>query len=555
MPDAAFARFGLTREALSEAQLGLQGYIVMPGDPDYNADRAIFNPVFNYFPTMIVYCVVESDVAIALNLGQGGSAPFCVRSGGHCTAGFSSGAGVLIDVSNLNSINIDSAGFTGTVGCGVNFGNFRAALSPYGLHVPGGECDDVCIGGYMQGGGYGFTSVTFGMNCDNVLSVRMMLSDGSIVEASPSVNWDLWWAVRGGTGGTFGVLLSVTYQLVALGDCFGWAIAWPLNTEGDFENATGALLELQSNYMRTAVSPNLNIQVSLCYQPGTSAPVPAAQLAAAPKLAAGAGLPPPPEPMYPYLMLRGLWVGDAESGQIAIQPLCNLPGAIVQWTEEASFDTLNYDLLNKPYGMPDFPPGTPMPCEDKASRIVARDLDGDEWRSLLNYYVTTPNPYSYFYMEFYGGAINAYPYGQSAFVHRGAVFNSVMDVFWSTPEEQGPAQSYLEGWMTLMEPLYNGHAYQNYPRLNDVNFAYKYWGDAQAGLYAVKCKYDPLMVFTFAQVVTPLMPPQFGPGPIIILPAQLQYALEQPIVYSSQRLTAANAANAAKARSRIGRKS
>ena len=542
LPDADFAKFGVSREVVYKAQQGLQGTVVMPGDPAYNTDRMIFNPVFNYYPAMIIYCVVESDVAIAINVSQGASNPPSVRSGGHCTAGFSSGAGVLIDVSALNSINIDPVGLTATVGCGVNFGNFRTALAAYGLHVPGGECDDVCIGGYMQGGGYGFTSVTFGMNCDNVIGIRMMLADGSIVEASESVNYDLWWAVRGGTGGTFGVLLSVTYQLRALGDCFGWAIAWPLNTEPDFENATGALLELQSNYMRTAPSANMNIHVSLCYQPGTSAPAMSSTPStaeSAPRVATGAGLPPPPQPMYPYLMVRGLWVGDAASGQAAIQALCNLPGAITQWTEEASFDQLNYDLLNKPYGMPDFPEGTPMPCEDKASRIVSRDLIYDEWYQLLKYYVTTPNPYSYFYMEFYGGAINAYPYEQSAFIHRDAVFNSVMDVFWSTPEEQGPAQSYLEGWMTFMEPLYNGHVYQNYPRLNDVNYAYKYWGDAQAGLYAVKCKYDPAMVFMFAQVVTPLMPPGFGPGPRILLPPVLEAALAQPIVYSSRRLVRA----------------
>lgn len=515
--DADFALFGLTRDQVQQTQLSLQGYIVMPGDPDYNTDRMIFNPAFNPYPCMIVYCVVESDVAYALALSQLSTSPFTVRSGGHCTAGFSAGSGVLIDVSNLNDIGVDAAALTATVGCGCNFGKLSATLSSYGLHVPIGECEDVCVGGFVQGGGYGFTSVTFGMNCDNVLSMRVMLANGAIVTASPTVNMDLWWAMRGGTGGTFGVLLNVTYQLRALGNVFGWAIIWPLQTESDFVNATGALLTLQSDYMRTAPSSLLNIQVSLCQQPGVVG-----------------GL--PPSPMYPYLMVRGLYVGDAVDGQAAIQTLCDLPGAITQWTKEDSFVKLNDDLLNVPYGMPNFPPDFPMPCEDKASRYVARDLSSTEWRSLLDYYVTTPNPYSYFYMEFYGGAINAYPRQDSAFIHRDVVFDAVMDVFWSNSDEQAPAQDFLVGWMDLMEPLYNGHVYQNYPRLNDPNFAYKYWGDDQAGLYAVKCKYDPGMAFTFAQCVGPLMPPGFGPGPVIILPAWLQAALEQPIVYGSQAL-------------------
>ena len=488
--DAEFSKFGLSRDKVKAAQQGLQGYIVMPGDPQYNTDRMIFNPVFNPFPSMIIYCMVDSDVAIALALAKQGTAPFTVRSGGHCTAGFSAGAGVLIDVSNLNGIYIDTSdpsSPTATVGCGVKFGQFRAALAPYGLHVPGGECDDVCIGGYLQGGGYGFTSVTFGMNCDNVLSLTAMLADGTIVTASPNENADLWWAMRGGTGGNFGVLLTVTYQLRPLGDVFGWAIIWPLSTAQDIDNATGALMLLQEQYMRTAASPNLNIQVSLCYQPGVVG-----------------GLPLPPAPMQPYLMVRGIWVGNSEDGTVAITPLAESPGAIVQWTQETDFDTLNTDLLNVPYGMPCFADGTPMPFEDKASRIVSREWTAGEWQSLLQYFVTTPNPYSYFYMEFYGGVINAYPVGESAFIHRDAVFNAVLDVFWWQPEDQAAAQNFLVGWMDLMEPLYNGHVYQNYPRLGDANYAYKYWGDAQETLWSVKQKYDPDNVFTFAQTVVPV---------------------------------------------------
>jgi FAD/FMN-containing dehydrogenase len=483
-PDADFGNFGLTREQVKKAQLGLQGWIVMPGDPAYDTDRQLFNPVFNAFPSMIVYCVVESDVAVALQLGQQGSAPFTVRSGGHCTAGFSAGAGVLIDVSHLSSIAIHPQMPEATVGCGVNFGNFRAALKPYGLHVPGGECDDVCIGGYMQGGGYGFTSVTYGMNCDNVNSMRVMLWDGSIVTATPRQNADLWWAMRGGTGGNFGVLLTVSYRLRKLGDVFGWAVIWPLSTEQELANATYALVLLQSQFMRTAPSANLNIQVSLCYQPGIQG-----------------GL--PYSPLYPFLMVRGIWVGNATDGMNAIQPLANAPGATLQWTNETDFDTLNGALLNVPYGMPCFAPGTPMPHEDKASRIVSRDWTSAEWRSLLDYFVTTPNPYSYFYMEFYGGAINAYPLEGSAFIHRDAVFNAVLDVFWWDDAGQAPAQQFLEGWIALMEPLYNGHVYQNYPRLGDPDYAFKYWGDAQAELWQVKQKYDPNNVFTFAQAVVP----------------------------------------------------
>jgi hypothetical protein len=436
-----------------------------------------------------------------------------VRSGGHCSAGFSAGSGVLIDVSALNDATIDSVNQIATVGTGCPFSKLDAALDAAGLHVPGGECDDVCIGGYVQGGGYGFTSVTYGMNCDNVIDMRVMLADGSIVTASPSANTDLWWAMRGGTGGNFGVLLSVRYQLRPLGDCWGWALIWPLQSDADFTNATGALMALQQGYMLQNLPAQLNIQVSLCSQPGI-----------APNL--------PPEPVAPFLLVRGLWVGSAADGQAAIAPLVALPGATLQWTETASFVQLNKDLLNVPYGLPAFPPGTTMPCEDKASRYVTRALEPAEWTAILRYYVTQPTPWTaYFYMEFYGGAINQQGPQLNAFVHRNAAFNAVMDVFWWQDADKPAAEAFLDGWVALMAPIWNGEIYQNYPRLDEPNYGNAYWADAQAGLYAVKCKYDPGHAFRFAQEVGPLMPPGFGPGPVIILPDWLQRWLEQPIVY------------------------
>lgn len=510
LPDALFEK--VSRDRLKTAQAGLQGHIVLPGDPDYDTDRKLFNPVFDTYPVVIVYCAVESDVAIALQLGQDIPLPFTVRSGGHCTAGFSAGWGALIDVSALNDVSVDTTNLVATVGTGTPFSKLDAALGACNLHVPGGECSDVCIGGYMQGGGYGFTSVTFGMNCDNVIDLRAMLADGRIVTASPTVNADLFWAIRGGTGGNFAVLLSVRYQLRALGDCFGWALIWPLQTPADFDNATGALMTLQSQYMLANLPAALNVQVSLCYQPGTQA---------------GAT---DDTPTQPYLMVRGLYVGSQADGQAAIAPLVALPGAIVQWTEMASFNQLNHDLLNEPYGMPWFPSGTPMPFEDKASRYVTRPLQSSEWLALLQYFVTSPNPWSYFYMEFYGGAINGAPATPgNAFVHRSSAFNAVLDVFWFDDAQKALSEPFLLGWMDLMAPMWNGEIYQNYPRLDEPDYASAYWGDAQAGLYAVKCKYDPTMAFRFAQQVRPLMGPGGGVGPVIVLPGWLQQALNQPI--------------------------
>jgi hypothetical protein len=229
-------------------------------------------------------------------------------------------------------------------------------------------------------------------------------------------------------------------------------------------------------------------------------------------------------------MVRGLWVGDSNSGGQAIAPLQPLPGCITQWTLTSSFYDLNDKLLNYPYGMPIFPDGM-NPYEDKESRYVERALTTAEWQSILAYFITAPNQYTYAYLEIYGGAIATYPVTESAFIHRKPAFNAVLDVFWVEASGQLAAEQFLTGWVKLLEPMWNGHIYQNYPSLEAPDYAFNYWGEAQAGLYAVKVKYDPQHLFAFAQEVRPLVPPGGGPGPVIILPPALAAALAQPIDY------------------------
>src|SRR5215208_6433596 len=133
-PDEHFERLGISKESIKAAQLGLEGHIVVPGDAAYDEDRMLINPVFDPSPCFIVCCKNVSDVAIALTLARASGMPFTVRSGGHCTAGFSAGSGPLIDVKGLNTITVDPHHKTATVGTGCTFSTLNATLEAYGLH-------------------------------------------------------------------------------------------------------------------------------------------------------------------------------------------------------------------------------------------------------------------------------------------------------------------------------------------------------------------------------------------------------------------------------------
>jgi len=508
LDDAVFDKLGISREALKAAQVRFQGTLILPGQPGYDDARMLKNPVFNPMPSLIALCQTEADVAYALGLSNANGIPFTVRSGGHCTAGFSGGLGILIDVRQLKQIDVNPLTRIATVGAGAWFSELNQVLDGYGLHVPGGECDDVCIGGFVQGGGLGFTSTTYGMSCDNVIQMRVMLADGSIVVADDGTNYDLWWAMRGGTGGNFGVLLSVQYRLYPMDQVTGIALAWPLQNSGQISWAVAALGVLQNQYMVGTGAPDqLTLQVLLVYQTILDPN----QL--------------PLNQAIPVMMIRGLWVGDRASGIAAMKPLMAMPGCVTQFIVTDTYPKVLEALLDSPQSQPITPQG--LPYEDKASRYVARDLTVSEWMSVLQYFVSSPpNQMVYMYLEIYGGAIARFPVEQSAFVHRDVHFNAVLDVFWYLPAERKANEDYLNGWIQLMQTLWNNGVYQNYCSINVPDYPKNYWGPALPGLVKVKNKYDPGHRFTFAQQV-----PYVLPSPVLegTVPPAVAKALAEPI--------------------------
>ena len=480
LPDEQFGGSGVHRPALKALQTQLSGHIVLPGEAGYDEGRKLSNPAFNFHPMAIIYCLTEADVAEALQTARMTGLPFAIRSGGHCTAGFSGSNGLMIDVKGLAGILIDPVGSTATVGCGAEWGQFQQTLDPYGLHVPGGECSDVCVGGYVQGGGFGFTCATFGMSCDNVNEVRVMLADGSIVVANADQNADLLWAVCGGTGGNFGVLLTVKFALQKFRTAYGFALTWSLNSPSNIATAAQAMMTLQASYMLNSIcGSDMTLQIHMGFQNVG---------------AAGA--------MEPFLMVRGLYAGDPALGPKMIAPLKALPGVLqpVSWEQVDSFYVLNKMLLERPQGMPPMPPG-PDPLEDKSSHYVSRALTLAEWTAMLTMVTTSVPNRAFGYLEVYGGAINAAPPLSNAFIHRTSAFNLVMDVFWKDSSDRLASEQFLARWNQLVEAYWNGEVYQNYPSVVDPDYAMKYWGGAYSILQRVKAKYDPFTFFVFAQGV------------------------------------------------------
>ena len=96
----------------------------------------------------------------------------------------------------------------------MGLGDSLLFVSQYGHKLVTGECGTVGIaGGYSQGGGHGVLNGAYGMAADNVLEWELITGEGEHVIATPEQHEDLYWALSGGGGGTYGVVLSVKVRV------------------------------------------------------------------------------------------------------------------------------------------------------------------------------------------------------------------------------------------------------------------------------------------------------------------------------------------------------
>jgi FAD/FMN-containing dehydrogenase len=408
---------------------------------------------------------------------------------------------MVIDLSKLNYVVVDPHRKRAIVGGGTNFGHLNATLDLYKLHLPGGGCQGVCVGGYMQGGGYGFTSRQFGMHCDNVLEMLVMLHDGRIVRTNDHCNKDLFWAIRGGTGGNFGIVLEIEYQLHDLWQVWGFGLKWPI------ANGAAALLEMQNAYSKDGASDKLGYMGMVAYQTRDGDPQP-----------------------KPCVMMRGLYDGSEADGRAAIASLLALPGVELELDRTSSYFELDPWLLSTPTEIPECPD---LAREDKQSGIIAKPLALADWQKVLDMFLKTPNPWTTIVTEPYGGAINRRSPTYNAFIHRDGYMDLFMDVFWMNEDERVQAVDYLDAFIAMMSSYYNGHEYQNYPRATQKNYRWAYWGTSYNTLLAIKQKYDPHDFFRYQQSIKPY--PAFYGGAddsdITVDTSSLLFPIDDPIQY------------------------
>ena len=473
-----------TPSAWAALAASLTGTLVLPADSAYAADTLLYNEKFvGLHPQAIAYCANADDVARCVDFATAHEIALAARSGGHSYGGYSSCPGLVIDVSWLSSIVVDTRANTATVGAGARLIDVYNAVAGHDLLLPSGSCPTVGIAGITLGGGIGVLGRKYGLTSDNLQSLQLVTSDAHQVTASAEDHTDLLWASRGGGGGNYGVATSFTFTLHPVPELTLFTLQYPWA-------AAAAMLEAWQHW--TAAAPDelwsncqLLTQGSYGYLAQTSgvfcgSPAALAGLLAVIERAIGA------TPTYRFVGSK------AYIDAMAIEAGCaGLTIAACHLATESPGGTLSRSAYSA------------------KSSYVDRPMDSTQVTAIVDavahLHTSAPAVGGGLAFDAYGGVINRVAADATAFVHRDKLACIQATYSWSsaTPQSEIDAGAQWLTWLgaNVFDPRTG--AYQNYIDPTLDNWATAYYGTNLGRLELVKKTYDPENHFAFAQSIPP----------------------------------------------------
>ncbi|MCC3652964.1 FAD-binding oxidoreductase [Streptomyces sp. S07_1.15] len=469
----AFGASAVTGASMSEAHgaecppAKLTGRIVRPDDPGYTDARLGWDQLFSHYPLVIVFAQNTQDVVNALTWARQKDVALRIRGGRHSLEGWSNvDSGLVIDISELKSVRIDSAACVATVGAGLNQLEAVTTLAQQNFAVTTGTEGSVGLAGATLGGGFGFLTRWLGMACDSLIGAEIVVAEGAecakVINVDLHDNADLLWALRGAGNGNFGIVTSLTYKVAPLKSVSYVQATW---------DGIGDLRRVFDAWQRTAPYTDDRL--------GTQLEVHRNQTLLFGVLAEGT----PSEAKK--LLAPILSVG---SPQVSVQ-VGNWGQVYSGFQTPTEQDPANWKFYSQ---------FTRKPFPSKAIDVISsfmRDAPTDE---------------SNFFTQAFGGAVRRSPRGGTAFPHRDAIFYSEPGAGWGTrSDEPGvcdpltpQAQAWIAEFSHALRPYVDG-AYVNVPNIGMQDWETAYWGSNFDRLRRIKAKYDPHNVFQYDQSIPP----------------------------------------------------
>lgn len=468
---------GLTK-ALQALRNGLKGRLILPDEQGYEMAAWPNNARWaSVRPRAIAMCADAEDVQQCVRYTKESGEPFAIRSGGHNYAGFSTTTGLLIDVKPMNKVQADDKSQVVVVQGGANNQNMADALRLSHFSVPSGRCPTVGVGGLVLGGGWGFAATHAGLTCDSLLGADVVLASGEIVRANERGDYaDLFWALRGGGGGNFGVCTSFSFRLKDVQKVTIFNITWPAVKQVEL------LLALQKIQLDNAYILSTRTK-ALPTEPG----------------------PNPKRDQLRVATLGQFW-GTVDELKQVLGPAFSIATPISADIRLMDYwQARDYLITDDPVGMYDI-----------RSSYVETSLSGDAIENMLRWMSRWPGgsllPENMGILFAIGGRVKSVDKDATAYVHRDANFIFQMECSWAPidkPETVAAQERWLAEYFADMQKYVMPRTYVNFPNRNTPNWQQAYYGSNLERLMKIKSKYDPDNLFRFEQSI-PLYRPSAG---------------------------------------------
>jgi FAD/FMN-containing dehydrogenase len=448
---------------------GVQGAVILPADPGYDAARAIWNGAIDRRPACIVRCTGVADVVAAVGFARDQDLQVAVRSGGHGVGGHAvSDGGLMIDLSPMKGIRVDPAARTARAEAGVLWGELDRETQLHGLATVGGIVTHTGVAGLTLGGGIGWLMRKHGATVDNLVSVDLVTADGEVLTASEDENPDLFWGVRGG-GGNFGIVTSFEYRLHPVGPI---VLAGPI-----FHPLEDARDVLRFYRQFAASAPD---ELTTIFELSVAQPLPFLPADVHGK---------------PIVMIGACYTGPPQEGVDVVRPLKEFGSPIADLLEPTPYLALQSM----------FDPFVPHGWHRYWKSVELPPLTDEAIDILVGHASIQTSPKSYCIVFQLGGALARVGADETAFSQRDAAHNVNINAVWTEDDPDGERHvAWAREFFSALQPQAGGQVYLNFLGDEGTDRVRQAYGERQyERLVGLKRRYDPTNFFRMNQNIEP----------------------------------------------------
>ena len=449
---------------LEDLQSRIKGYVLSSHEKPnslrqhlYNQSIYIDNGSYQIEPRAIVLPWTISDIQETIRFSQKYNTSFSVKGGGHSARGYCLNSDIVLDMRFFNNTYMmDEEKGLAYIEAGLQWMDVYPRLSPF---IPvAGTCPHVGVMGFMLGGGYSMLSRSYGLGSDSVIEFRMVNSFGDYLIVNNQSYPDLYWALRGGGGGNFGVVVSVIAQTYRARNIFTAEICW------SFEESL-RVIDFYNTWTQSV--PNEMAVYGLFFQV--------------------------PHTNEDSFCLTFVYNGAYAKGFELFQPFLSFGGQVI-FNKEQSFITFingfssgTTDIKNR-LGLV------------KSGLVNKGGLNKQLVSTFYSYMTSRPSKSSMLIWSHVGGRVSEIDTESTAFYRRNAEFVLEIKAIFDSQDDYSVNKEWLDTFYAEMQPHFDG-AYLNYIDSDLPDWKEAYYGSHYETLVNIKQKYDPSNFFKFKQSI------------------------------------------------------